>query len=913
MRWKHVGILCLFVLALGGAAVAELPPLIDRELFFGDPEISSAQLSPDGTYMSFIKPYRDVRNIYVKKLDEPFEAARPVTADERPVPGYFWSRDGKFLMYVQDKGGNENFHIYAVDPSAAPEAATGVPPARDLTPIENVRAAIYAVPENKPREIIAGLNDRDAAYHDVYRIDIATGERTLLIQNTQKVGSWIFDLEGDVRLAYRQKDDGGNEVLSVDGDNLTRIYDVTYLESAYPIRFHKDGKRVYVQTNKGDGVDLSQLVLMDASTGATSFVESDPEKQVDFGGAVFDPATEELVATTYLGDRLRVYPKTEDAKRDWERMRKKLPKGEHYMGSTTEDARYSLVSVQSDIEPGATYLYDREKGTFTLQYRVRPQLDPTHLATMQAIRYKARDGLEIPAYLTLPRGVPAKNLPLVLHPHGGPWARDSWGYDGYAQFLANRGYAVLQPNFRASTGYGKKFLNAGNKEWGTGAMQHDLTDGVKHLIAKGIADPARVAIFGGSYGGYATLAGVTFTPELYKCGVPYVAPSNLITLIESFPAYWRPFMKGSWYMRVGDPADAKDRADLEARSPLSFVDRIRVPLLVIHGANDPRVKQFESDQIVVALRDKGAEVEYLVAPDEGHGFRAPGNRMASAVAIEKFLAKQLGGRAQEDVPGPVAKRLGEITVDVASVKLPESGDSGLAEKAKSAPLPKADGNLLAPVTLQYSYAYDVSGHAMTIEVTRSIAAVTTNGRACWRVTDTGKSPMGEMSDAFDIDRATLEPVAREAKGMGSMKFAYAKDAIRGEMGAGGQMLPVDMKLAAPVFGDGPGFEATVAALPLAVGYETTYRVFDPMTQKVRTMALRVTGEEKMSLAGSDIAAFVVAMKALDGDESGTGTLHVLQAAPHHVVKSSYKLPAAMGGGTVTAELTTTEPVGIGAR
>lgn len=913
MRWKYLGILCLFLLALGGAAVAELPPLIDRELFFGDPEISSAQLSPDGAYMSFIKPYRDVRNIYVKRLDEPFEAARPVTADERPVPGYFWSRDGKFILYVQDKGGNENFHIYAVDPSAAVEAATGVPPARNLTPIENVRAAIYAVPENRPREIIAGLNDRDAAYHDVYRIDIATGERTLLIQNTQKVGSWIFDLEGDVRLAYRQKDDGGNEILRVEGENLTRIYDVTYLESAYPIRFHKDGKSVYMETNKGDGVDLSQLVLMDAATGATQFVESDPEKQVDFGGAVFNPATEELIATTYVGDRLRVYPKDKDAKRDWDLMRKKLPKGEHYLGSTTEDARFSLVSVQSDIEPGATYLYDRDKSSFTLQYRVRPQLDSKHLATMQAIRYKARDGMEIPAYLTLPRGVPAKNLPLVLHPHGGPWARDDWGFDGYAQFLANRGYAVLQPNFRASTGYGKKFLNAGNKEWGTGAMQHDLTDGVKHLIAQGIVDAKRVGIFGGSYGGYATLAGVTFTPELYACGVPYVAPSSLITLIESFPAYWRPFLKGSWYLRVGDPADAKDRADLEARSPLFFVDRIRVPLLVIHGANDPRVKQFESDQIVVALREKGADVEYIVAPDEGHGFRAPGNRMASAVAMEKFLAKHLGGRYQEDVTEPVAKRLGEITIDVASVKLPDAADSGLAEKAATAPLPKANGAHLAPVSLQYRCAFEVGGRSMTIDMTRRIEAVTTQGRACWRVTDSGTSAMGEMSDAFDVDRATLEPVARQASGMGTMKFTYSNDAIQGEMGAGGQTMPVDMKLEAPVLGDGPGFEATVAALPLAAGYETTYRVFDPMTQKVRTMALRVTGEEKMSLGGSDIPTFVVAMESLDGEASGTGTLHVLQAAPHHVVKSSYKLPAAMGGGSMTAELRATEPIGIGAR
>jgi dipeptidyl aminopeptidase/acylaminoacyl peptidase len=287
---------------------------------------------------------------------------------------------------------------------------------------------------------------------------------------------------------------------------------------------------------------------------------------------------------------------------------------------------------------------------------------------MKPIRYRARDGLEIPAYLTLPRGVEAKNLPVVVHPHGGPWARDGWGYDPYAQFLANRGYAVLQMNFRGSTGYGKHFLNAGDHEWGTGAMQNDITDGVKYLIDQGIADPDRVAIFGGSYGGYATLAGVAFTPDLYACAIPYVAPSNLITLVESFPAYWRPWLEGSWFKRVGDPDVEADRLDMIERSPLFKADAIKCPLLVVHGANDPRVKQHESDQIVVALRTKGKDVEYIVAPDEGHGFRAPENRKALAVAMERFLSKHLGGRLQEDVPADTAERLGEITVDVTQVE-----------------------------------------------------------------------------------------------------------------------------------------------------------------------------------------------------------------------------------------------------
>ena len=654
------------------AAKDQLPPLVDRQLFFGDPQIAGAQISPDGRYISFLKPYKGERNVYVKGVDEPFEAARPITADERPVPGYFWSRDGKYVLYVQDKGGNENFHVYAVDPASPPETDTGVPPARDLTPVEGVAAAIYSVPERTPGTMIVGLNDRDPAYHDVYRVDIATGERTLLIENTQKVAQYFFDLDGNPRLAMRQDEEGGTQIYRVDGGDLAPIYSCTYLENVNPVRFTKDGTRVYMETDKGRDVDLSRLVLLDPADGSTKLVESDPEKQVDFGGAVFSDLTDELIATVYVGDRVRVYPKDDQTKKDLALFRKNFPDGEPGFGSSTHDMKLQIVSVQSDVDPGSVYLYHRDTGAFDLLYRSRPDLPSANLAHMKPLRYRARDGLMIPAYLTLPAGVEARNLPVVIYPHGGPWYRDHWGYEPYAQFLANRGYAVLQINFRGSTGYGKHFLNAGNHEWGTGAMQNDITDGVRYLIDQGIADPKRIGIFGGSYGGYATLAGVTFTPDLYACGVPYVAPSNIVTLIESFPAYWRPFLKGSWFMRVGDPEIPADREDLLARSPINFVDRIHVPLLVVHGANDPRVKQVESDRIVAALRDKGMPVEYLVAPDEGHGFRAPGNRMALAAAMEKFLAAHLGGRYQEAMSAETAADLAAITVDVSTVKAAEA-------------------------------------------------------------------------------------------------------------------------------------------------------------------------------------------------------------------------------------------------
>lgn len=297
---------------------------------------------------------------------------------------------------------------------------------------------------------------------------------------------------------------------------------------------------------------------------------------------------------------------------------------------------------------------------------------------MKPVTFTARDGMKIHGYLTLPRGLGGKNLPVVMYIHGGPWARDHWGYEPYAQFLANRGYAVMQVNYRASTGYGKHYLNAGNREWGTGAMQHDVTDAVQWLIKEGVADPKRVGIFGGSYGGYATLAGVTWTPDLYACGIPYVGPSNLVTLIESFPEYWKPFLEGSFYKRVGNPSVEADRQELIDRSPLFHCDAIKAPLLVVHGANDPRVKQHESDQIVVALRQKQKPVEYLVAGDEGHGFRAPGNRLALAVAMERFLAKHLGGRVQETVSEPTAAALAAITVDVAGVTLDPAPPAGEA-------------------------------------------------------------------------------------------------------------------------------------------------------------------------------------------------------------------------------------------
>ncbi len=648
----------------------ELPPLLDRELFFDNPEISGGQLSPDGKYLSFIKPYNGVMNIWVKKFDEAFDAARPLTADvQRPVRSYFWSRDGKYILYAQDKGGDENFNIYSVDPSAPDAAGAGVPENRDLTNLKGVRVQIYSVPKTDPDVIYIGLNDRDPAWHDLYKMKLSTGERTLLRQNSpeDRITGWIFDWNDELRLAMRSNFDGSNEILKVDENGFTPIYSTNVFESAYPAGFSKDNQKVYLVTNKGDDVDLTRLVLFDLKTLKEEFVEADPLKRVDLDNVSFSEVTREIVFTTYEDDRLRYYWKDNSLKEDYDLISKQLPGVEPYFARTTADERYWIIGSYSDVDPGTTYLFDRKTKKLTFQYRPRPNIPVEHMAHMKAIRYPSSDGLEIPAYLTLPKGIEHKNLPLIVMPHGGPWARSGWGFNSYAQFLANRGYAVLDPNFRASTGYGKSLVNAGNKEWGR-KMQDDITWGVKYLVEQGIVDPEKVGIMGGSYGGYATLAGLAFTPDVFACGVSIVGPSNLITLLNSIPPYWESIRK-VFYLRMGDPSTPEGEADLKAMSPLFSADKIKSPLLVVQGANDPRVKQHESDQIVVALRDRGFDVEYIVAPDEGHGFARPVNNMAMLAAAEKFLSKHLGGRFQESMKPEVATRLAEITVDPKTVVL----------------------------------------------------------------------------------------------------------------------------------------------------------------------------------------------------------------------------------------------------
>ncbi len=860
-------------------------PVLDRELFFGDPEISGAQLSPDGKFMAFVKPYKGTRNIWVKKTDEPFNAAKPVTDDQRrPVVNYFWSRDGKYILFSQDKGGDENFNVYAVNPAAPVAAGREVPAARNLTDLQGIRAFIYSTPKSDPDALFVGLNDRDNSWHDLYKIKISTGERTLIRRNDDHVSGWLFDQKDQLRLATRTADNGDSEVLVVGKNDLKKVYSCNVFETCAPVRFNKDNRRVYMMTNRGSD-DLIRLVLFDLETLVTESVEMDPLKRVDFGGPIFSDVTDELIATSYEDERTRIYWRDKDYEADYKLLQSKLPNRDISFDSSTADEKLWKISASSDTEPGEAYLFDRTTKSLTLQYRVFDKLPREHLATMKAISYASSDGLQVPAFLTLPKGSTGKNLPMIVFPHGGPWARDSWGYNPYAQFLANRGYAVLQPNFRSSVGYGKKFLNAGNKQWGE-KMQDDLTWGVKAMVAQGIADPKRVGIMGGSYGGYAVLAGLAFTPDVYAAGVSIVGPSNLITLLASIPPYWEAGRK-IFNERMGDPSTSEGRAQLERQSPLNSATKIKSPLLVIQGANDPRVKKAESDQIVIALRDRGFAVEYLVAPDEGHGFARPVNNMAMIATAEKFLARHLGGRFQEGATPEVSARLKEITVDVKTVEKPKT-----VAAAMTTPKPAVD---LKPLKLNYKAKLELGGQ--TIEMTTSTEIKEQSG--AWLASEIAKTPQGDVSDTTVIEKGSLVVTKRSIKqGPLTIDVDFKANKVNGAMSVNGQARAITADTGGALFADGAGAYSVVGALPLADGYSATFRNFDLQKQIATLKQLKVISSEKVTVPAGSFDAFKVEITSAEGDPGKT-TIWIAKTN-RNLIKVVAVVP--QNGAVITSEL-----------
>src|SRR5215471_1961441 len=892
VRWSSLFTVALCVLLLsapaGLAQKSGTVPIIDRELIFGDPEISGAQISPDGKFIAFIKPFKDTRNIWIKRTDEAFDKAKPITADTtRPIPGYFWSRDGKFILFVQDKAGDENYLLYAVNPNDAPASGQEVPAARNLTDLKGVQAQIVAVPRTEPDFLYVAINDRDKSWHDLYKVKISTGERTLVRQNTERIVGWTFDLKDKLRLATRVNDNGDTEILRVDDNGFTKVYSCNVFEGCGPVRYHKDGQRVYFETNKGAGIDLTQLELFDPATGKEELVETDPLKRVDLEDATFSEVTDDLVATSYVDDRTRVYFKDKSYEADYNLLKKQFPEMDIDFASGTKDERLWLIDVGSDTDPGECYLFDRGTKKLTLQYHIREKLHRDYLAPMKPIRYKSSDGLEIPAYLTLPKGAEAKNLPLIAFPHGGPWARDNWGYDSFAQFWANRGYAVLQPNFRGSTGYGKKFIDAGNKQWGD-KMQDDITWGVRYLVAEGIADPKRVGIMGGSYGGFATLAGVTFTPDLYAAAVDYVGPSNLITLLETIPPYWEAGRQ-LFYQRMGDPTTPEGKAQLDRQSPLNSANKIKTPLLVVQGANDPRVNKREADQIVIALRDRGFPVEYIVAPDEGHGFHRPVNNMAMFSQAEKFFAKYLGGRYQEGATPEVTARLKEITVDVKTVTLPKK-----VEATAGTPKPAID---LSPGISNYKATIAAQGQSISLTTTTEIK----EEGGDWIVTDSADSPtFGKIVDASTIEKGTLILKHRSiSQGGMTVELDFKDNKATGTMTQDGQAKPISADLGGTLFADGGGAFDVISRLPLAPDYSAVFRNFDVQKQKSQLRQLKVVGTESVTVPAGTFDAYKVESVAAD-DDADKQTLWIAKDS-HKVLKINATIPS-LGGALLTSEM-----------
>jgi len=635
--------------------------LIDREIFFGNPKIAAGNISPDGKQVAFMKTYDGIMNLFVKEVDKPFEEARVLTKSKSPILGYFWTKDSRFIIYINDMNGDENINIYSVDPSKEWSEKSNV----NLTPLEEVNAQIFKVSRKNPDQIWVGINDRDKAWHDLYLLKISTQELTLLYQNEERITGWEFDWDENIRLAYRTDENGLSEILLVnDLEEFKLIYKTNLKENAYVTGWDKENKNAYLVSNKGD-VDLSTLYLFNVDTEEIEKIESDPKGEVDFGSLVMHRETREILGTTYMSDKVHRYWRNEEWENLFAKFENKFPDRQVSVTSSTDDYQKLLIRAGGDRYASEIWMYDWSNDTFVYQYTARPELKAVEdrLSPMEPVEYESSDGLKISGYLTLPISADKnENLPCIILVHGGPKGpRYYWGYDGEVQFLCDRGYAVLQPNFRASGGFGKSFLNAGDKQWGK-LMQDDITWGVKYLIDRGIADPKRIGIMGGSYGGYATLAGLAFTPDVYACGVDIVGPSNLFTLLESIPPYWEAGRK--WlYEMTGDPETEEGRKLLKEASPLFSAEKIVKPLLIVQGANDPRVKKAESDQIVEALKANDQPVTYLLAEDEGHGFRKPLNRMALHAEIEKFFAAYLGGDYQEEVKEEVNETIEALLQD----------------------------------------------------------------------------------------------------------------------------------------------------------------------------------------------------------------------------------------------------------
>ena len=647
------------------ADVEEVEPgpslLIPRQLLFGNPDRAQARLSPDGQHLSFLAPRDGVMNVWVGRAED-ISAAKPITADtDRGIRNHFWSWDSRYLLYLQDRDGDENQHLYRV------ELASG--DVLDLTPIDGVRAQVVGTSRDEPGVFLVGLNDRSRRYHDVYRVRLADGERELVLKNRGYAG-FVVDEQMQIRLASKYRPDGSQSLLIHAGKGKFKKWLDIPAEDAMttgPVGFDVDGAGLYALDSRGR--NTAALVYIDLKSGASELILEDPE--ADISGVILHPTERVPLFASSTRERSTLHLLDDRFADDVELLQEAIP-GDLNLSSCSMDLTRCIIASEQDTAGVVYYLYEREAKRVTELFAAMPGLREYELAPMHPVTIAARDGLPLVSYYSLPQwadpdgdGLPDAPLPTVLFVHGGPWGRDSWGYHPVHQWLANRGAVALSVNFRGSTGLGKDFVNAGDGEW-AGKMHDDLLDAVAWAVEQGIAAQDQVAIAGGSYGGYATLVGLTFTPEVFAAGVDIVGPSNLVTLLNSIPPYWVP-IRNVFRNRVGDIATRKGQEELLARSPLPLADRIVRPLLIAQGANDPRVKQAEADQIVEAMKSKELPVTYLLYPDEGHGFARPENMVSFFAVAEAFLAPILGTRfepigddlAESSLQAPAGRELVE--------------------------------------------------------------------------------------------------------------------------------------------------------------------------------------------------------------------------------------------------------------
>ncbi|MET4729054.1 dipeptidyl aminopeptidase/acylaminoacyl peptidase [Lysobacter enzymogenes] len=627
------------------AAPSSAPDLIPRDLLFSNPERTNVEISPDGRYLSWVAPVDGVLNVWIAPADRLGEA-KAVTRDRaRGVSQYRWSHLPNTLLYLRDSGGDENFHVFAVDVASGAE--------RDLSPYPKTQANLDNISARHPESVLISMNDRDPQYHDLYRVDLASGERTLLEKN-QGYSGFIADRDYRVRLAIKPNADGGSQVFERDARGEWKPSERIPVEdglSTSPQGYSADGKILYWLDSRGR--DTTALTAVESAGGKPRVLFENAK--ADLSSVLYDQASGRALAASanYLREEWTALDPR--VAQDLAAL-KAIGPGQAAVQSQTRDDRTWIVAYSAPETPNVYYRYDRDgkggAGKLTKLFSARPKLEGRALVPMWPQEIPSRDGKTLVSYLTLPAqadadrdGKPDRPAPMVLFVHGGPWARDEYGYFGTYQWLANRGYAVLNVNYRGSTGFGKRFLNSADGEF-AGKMHDDLIDAVDWAVKQGVTTADQVAIMGGSYGGYATLVGLTFTPDRFKCGVDIVGPSNLVTLIQSFPAYWGPQLEASWYKRVGDPRSEAGRTRLLERSPISRVDKISKPLLIGQGANDPRVVQAESDNLVAAMKQRKIPVTYALFPDEGHGFARPENRKAFNAITEGFLGACLGGRVE---------------------------------------------------------------------------------------------------------------------------------------------------------------------------------------------------------------------------------------------------------------------------